>query len=225
VLRVLNAPRRLKVTDDARFFHEEAIFDTDWLGASSLAEERLPSLIPERERPSFLRNDACGTHCGIHADQVDQWIRTSAGVGGDLSPDESFRDRVAIGVNRDVTLKIDNSLEDIVDRRKNTGQRLQVRILDHSLAAPRCRRRGSKIIGETEGRAMRWEYRVVTFSGATFDDLLTPKLNALGEDGWDIVSMSTYASHSLLIFVFNRPRNMDLGRTNIDSTIMAGCLA
>jgi hypothetical protein len=47
-------------------------------------------------------------------------------VDGDRSPDEAFRDRVAIGVNGDVTVKVDNALEHLVDRRKSTGQRLQI---------------------------------------------------------------------------------------------------
>ena len=56
----------------------------------------------------------------LRATPVDQDVSRIL-VDGDRSPDEAFRDRVAIGVNGDVTVKIDNALEDLVDRRKSTG--------------------------------------------------------------------------------------------------------
>jgi hypothetical protein len=54
---------------------------------------------------------------------------------------------------------------------------------------------------------MKWDYRVVTFDAATWDDPLTSHLNYLGENGWELVSMSTFEAHARLRFVFKRPRN------------------
>ena len=64
---------------------------------------------------------------------VDLWRTSILGrrLGdGDRFADVTLGDRIAIGVDRDIAVQIDDAFEQLVDRRQYVGQRNEVRLLD-----------------------------------------------------------------------------------------------
>ena len=51
-------------------------------------------------------------------------------VDGNRLADVALGDGIAIGVDRDIAVQIDDALQQLVDRRQRVGQRHEVRLLD-----------------------------------------------------------------------------------------------
>jgi hypothetical protein len=56
--------------------------------------------------------------------------------------------------------------------------------------------------------AVQWEYRVVTFGGAlrsAKDEQMESELNALGEEGWEVVGLTKRESTYRITLIAKRP--------------------
>ena len=72
------------------------------------------------------------------------WISAGSLVDGDRLADEALGDGVAVGVDRDIAVQIDDAFEQFVNRRQGIGQRHKVRPLDD---VGRFRRHAERLLG------------------------------------------------------------------------------